>query len=247
MLSIALGAFSVMLVPVAHREARLLKSAWVAAGFVVGLYAVVEVTLQRSPLLAAVYEAIGFTPDRFFALGLPTFRADAGFGHPLWAGAYLTAAAVLGIVGWMQGGHRRDLVFGVGAAAGAVATLSRGAISAIAIGVAAGIILVALIGARRPWWRIVGIGGWRGFRGGDCAVVRATHHRIESAGAESSSGIRVTSAEIALADGGSHRGLGTGAGTSGVTGQIVSATSPSSRLLRSCSSASGSRGSCCSS
>ena len=80
-----------------------------------------------------------------------------------------------GSSGWMQGGRRRDLVFGVGAAAGAVATLSRGAISSIAIGIAASIMSgradrhpTAVVADRRRGRR-------RGVRGGYRAVVRASH------------------------------------------------------------------------
>lgn len=221
-LSVALGAFSVMVVPVAQREAHLLKSAWVATGFVVGLYALVEVTLQRSPVLAVVYDAIGSTPDRDFGTGTAIFRADAGFGHPLWAGAYLTAAAVLGIVGWIQGGRKRDLVFGIGAAAGAVATLSRGAVSSIAIGIAASIVLVALVGTRRRWWRIAGAVVGAGFAVSIVLSFDPLISRIESAGAESSSAVRITAAEISLESARSNQWLGTGAGTSGFTGQTYS-------------------------
>jgi len=216
-LSISVAAFAVMLVPSAPAEAATLKTAWLRIGGVLGLYAVVELALKSSPVYELLYRLMDVSPT--FSGGGSSFRAQLGFGHPLWAGAFLVPAAVLGIVGWMQGAPRHNLIFGIGAAFGVVSTLSRGSILAVGGAVALGLLLTAVIDKTRSRRRLVG-----GVFGLAAALVAVSAfgpfvERLSGLGATLSAGTRTTAIEAAIQSSSDSGWLGTGAGTSGSTGR----------------------------
>ena len=74
-------------------------------------------------------------------------------------------------------------MFGAAAAECAVATLSRGPILAIAVGVALGMVRVVLIGIRRPWLRLVAAAIGVGFGVSAVLSFEPLVDRITSAGA----------------------------------------------------------------
>ncbi len=215
-ISITLGAFLVMLVPNAHTEARLLREAWIITGFAVGIYAGIEIALGRSPLFDPIYSAFGDPVNQHWSV----YRAVASFGHPIAAGAYLAPAAVLGIVRWLETGRMRYLVFGGGAAIGVVATVTRGSIAALAIGLLAAVLGILLFGVQRSVWRL----GLFTVGGALAAFVVLRYSPLAERTASSESAGSTVAREIgfetALKASEFTGWLGSGAGTSGITGRL---------------------------
>lgn len=214
--SFAIGALSVLLVFDARAEARVLLSTWIVLGGVLGAYAVVELVLQASPLFDAVYAVVGGASDNPWSV----YRAEASFSHPLFAATYFTVAAALGIGSWLSSSRVRDLVFGCLAAVGVAATVSRGAILAAAIAIVViGLAGLLLLG-RRAGNRIAALIG--------IAVVGAIAllnfqplaERQDSIESTLSAGARDLGFDVAMRAAAYSDWLGTGPGTSGITGRI---------------------------
>lgn len=199
-----------LLVPDARAEARLLRAALLVIGALVGAYLFVEMLLGFSPLYG------GATREFIFSV----YRARGAFAHPLFAGAFLTIPAALGIARWLRTGRRWPLVAGGLAAIGVVATVSRGSIGALGVAVGIAVVLSPfLLG-----WRQVG--RWAAFVGlaAVAAVIVLTASpladRADSIESQLSAGVRERAVDVAGLAGASSGWVGTGPGTSGVTARL---------------------------
>lgn len=206
-----------LLVIDARVEARLLARAFLVLGAVVGVYLLIEMVLGGSPLYGGLATIAGGV-EREFAFSV--YRAHAAFSHPLFAAAFLTVPAALGIGMWLTSGRWWPLIAGALAAAGIVATVSRGSI--LALGVAVGFALLispVFIGWQNVtrWLQLLGLtalGGIAVLNFGPLA------ERADSIESQLSAGVRERAIGVAV-EAAEHSGwIGTGPGTSGVTGRL---------------------------
>lgn len=215
-MSFVVSALLPLLVFDARREVALLRTVFLWCGAFLGAYAMVELLLGFSPLYSALSSLSGVTKE----FGFSVYRAQASFPHPLFAGAFLTIPAALGIGDWLSNGRRRDLLFGVLAAGGVVATVSRSAILALAIAAVLGAILTPLVGGEGRWRRL-GLYAILGTVGG-IAVLNfgPLVERADSIESQLSASVRERAVDIALRASEFSGWLGTGPGTSGITGRL---------------------------
>lgn len=200
----------------ARAEARLLARVFLIVGAIIGVYLLVEGTLGWSPLYGSLASIAG--ADREFAFSV--YRARAAFSHPLFASAFLTIPAALGIGAWLTSGRRWPLVCGVLAAAGIVATVSRGALAAFGVAMAFALLMGPLfIGWKHitRWLQLLGLtvaGGVLVLNFGPLV------ERVGSIESQLSAGVRDRAIGVAIEAAQSSGWIGTGPGTSGVTGRL---------------------------
>lgn len=127
-----------------EREASLLTKCWLVAGSLLGLYAVVEAALRRNPIYGPIYNLFGDDGQHW-----ETYRSTATLGHPLFAGMFLAVAASMAVSRLIEGFKVSRLFAAVACIAGMLATLSRGAILALAIATLFGFALAVSRNARR--------------------------------------------------------------------------------------------------
>lgn len=201
-----------LLVLDARREAEVLRKVIVIVGAITGTIVFAEMMLGVSPLYGLVGEAREFE--------FSVYRAQGAFSHPLFAGAFLTVPAMIGIGTWLTTGRKWMLVCGALAAAGVVATVSRGSIGAIGAAAAVAAVVAPLF----LGWR--GIGRWLAFLAfcgvGTVMVLNfgPLVQRASSIESQLSASVRDRAITVAL-DAGAYSGwYGTGPGTSGQTGRL---------------------------
>ena len=211
-MAFVVSAILPLLVFDAREEVALLRTVLVIGGAIAGANIIVELALGMSPL----YGWLGARG----AEGFSVYRAQGPFSHPLFAAAYLTVPAMVGIGSWLTTGRRWMLVCGALAAAGVLGTVSRGSI--VALGVAAGVAVVVA-----PFflgWRH--IGRWLAFLvfcglGGILALnFGPLVERADSIESQLSAGVRERAIVVAMNAAEYSKWFGTGPGTSGQTGRL---------------------------
>jgi polysaccharide biosynthesis protein PslJ len=194
----------------ARAEARLLVKTLLVAGALAGSYLFVEMLLGFSPLYG------GATTEFIFSV----YRARGAFAHPLFAAAFLTIPAALGIGQWLTSGRRWSLVAGGLAALGVVATVSRGSIAAIGVAVGFALLIGPLfIGWRhvRRWASLLVLSAIAAVIVLNFSPLAERAGSIESA---ISAQVRERALEVAGLAGAQSGWIGTGPGTSGETGRL---------------------------
>lgn len=218
MVSIAVCVGLPMLVFDAQREAVLLRKTWVALSGLLALYACLELVAQSSPIIGPLYAALGTEQDQHWSL----YRAEITFGHPLLAGTFLTVGAALAFGAWLQGSRRSDLLLGILASAGVVATVSRGPMAAVAITVVVALVAVSVMNPDRSLLRpgsiliaglIAGVGVL------NFEPVTARNNNLD---ASISAGARDLAVTVAFKAAELSNWLGSGAATSGISGRTFS-------------------------
>ena len=214
--SIVVCVFLPLLVLDARREAALLRSTWLIGGAVIGVYTVVELFLQSSPIYGTLYRAIGVGDVQHWVL----HRSEGSFGHPLLAGTFFATGAALGIVTWLGSHRTRDLMCGCIAAAATVATVSRSSMAAVAIAIAFGLVAWVLANPAKPlgkpaFFAVLGLVAGVGVLNSTPVVARD-----DSLESTLSAGARGTAFDVALRGAAQTNWLGSGPGTSGVTGRL---------------------------
>ncbi|PPH98137.1 O-antigen ligase family protein [Rathayibacter rathayi] len=218
MVSIAVCVGLPMLVFDAQREAVLLRKTWVWLSGLLALYAGLELVAQSSPVIGPIYAALGTEQDQHWSL----YRAEITFGHPLLAGTFLTVGAGLAFGAWLQGSRRSDLLLGILASAGVVATVSRGPMAAVAVAVVVGLVAVGFLNPNRSLLRpgsiliaglIAGVGVL------NFEPVTARNNNLD---ASISAGARDLAVTVAVKAAQLSNWLGSGAATSGISGRNFS-------------------------
>lgn len=213
-----ISTFVPLLVLDARREAVALRAALLWSGGILGAYCVLEQLVRSSPVFDAVYAAAGASVSSPWAV----YRSEASFGHPLFAGAFLTVPAALGISAWVLGSRTRDLVLGSLSAVGVVMTVSRGSILAVGVGLLFTVLAALVLAPRSSPRRVtalvvicaVGLGG--------LTLFAPLTERAESTESQLSGDVRTQAISVALRVAGQANWLGTGPATSGVSGRTVS-------------------------
>ncbi|MGL4340274.1 MAG: hypothetical protein ACRCSP_07620 [Rhodoglobus sp.] len=213
MASFVVGALIPLLVLDARREAHLVRTAWMICGGAMGGYAVIELVLGQSPLYGALYSALGVPSIQHWSV----YRAEASFHHPLYAGAFLSAAAAIAIGHWLTHDRRSSLILGLLSAVGVAATVSRGSI--LATGIAVGLAVVAAIftEGRRLVPRLIVVMVLAVAAVFGLLNFAALTSRTDSTEAELSEGARDLGVIIALRAAAAAQWLGSGPGTSGIS------------------------------
>ena len=223
-LAFVVSAVLPLLVFDARREVALLRIVLVIGGAVLGVNIIIEMLLGTSP----VYGLFAGAREFEFAV----YRAQGPFSHPLFAAAFLTVPAMIGIGTWLTTGRRWMLVCGVLAAGGVLGTVSRGSIAALAV--AAGVAVVVA-----PFflgWR--NIGRWLLFLalcvlGGILALnFGPLVERSTSIESQLSAGVRERAIAVAINAGEYSNWLGTGPATSGQTGRLFDTITIENSLLQ---------------
>ncbi len=127
-----------------EKENKLLTQTWLVAGSVLGSYAVVEAVLKRNPLYGPIYSVFGDDGQHW-----ETYRSTATLGHPLFAGMFLTVAAAMAVSRLIDGFKLIRVLAVIACVGGMIATLSRGAILALAIATLFGFAVAVSRNARR--------------------------------------------------------------------------------------------------
>ena len=148
LVSITLSGLSPLLARRVGREGAVLARTWVAAGTVASLYAQLELRWQGNRLYDPLFDRAGVGSVQHWSV----YRADASFGHPLYAGTFFAVAVVLGLGLWLAHEQHARLYLALAAVngLGVVSTVSRGALYAVAAGVV--VLLAGAFVARRPGW-----------------------------------------------------------------------------------------------
>lgn len=199
-----------LLVVDARREARLLRETLLVVGALSGLYILGESILRFSPLYGTA------SGDLVFSV----YRARGAFSHPLFAAAFLTVPALLGLGTWLTQGRRWPLIAGLIAAAGVMGTVSRGPLAAVAVAVGLGILIspffIGWSHAKR-WMQLVvvaAVGGVGAMNFGPLV------QRADSIESRISADVRDRAVDVAFRASDLSGWIGTGPGTSGETSRL---------------------------
>lgn len=212
----------------AREEVALLRNVLLVVGAIVGASIFIEMLLGTSP----IYGLLALVAGGEQTFGFAVYRARGGFSHPLFAGAFLTIPALVGIGTWLTTGRRGALVCGLLSAIGVLGTVSRG--SLLAVGIASGVaVLVApfFLGWKniKRWFALVGlaiVGGIGVLNFGPLV------DRADSIESQLSAGVRDRAVTVAL-DAAAYSGwFGTGPGTSGQTGRLFDSIIIENSLLQ---------------
>ncbi len=194
----------------ARREAALLRSTVLVVGAIAGAYVMVEMVLGFSPLYGAA------SGEQIFSV----YRARGAFSHPLFAAAFLTIPAALGLGTWLTEGRRWPLVAAALSTAGVMATVSRGPLAAVGAAVAFALLLSPVfIGwdHLRRWVQLLLVAAV-----GAVAVLNfgPLAERADSIESRISADVRDRAIDISFRAADLSGWIGTGPGTSGETSRL---------------------------
>lgn len=228
LISFTAGAILPLLITDAKAEARLLRQTWLMLGAVLGCYALGEALLGSNPVWGRLYVALGVVDSQHWSV----YRAEASFGHPLIAALFFAVTGVLAITQWLTNRSRWPLAAAVISGLALIVTVSRGPLlaSAVAIGLAY-IAVIALRGSKR-WSRValVAVIGAAGV--GFLLSNDAFQERNSSTEAAVSSQARDVGIWVAVQAAKASDWLGTGPGTSGITGRLFDSVVIENSLLQ---------------
>jgi hypothetical protein len=216
LISFTAGALLPLVVGRATREAIWIRRAWLMLGGWLGAYAVVEAALQANPLWGNLYIALGATDSQHWSV----YRAEASFGHPLFAALFFAVACAIAIGVWLTSNNRWTLLAGLFSGLGLVATVSRGAMLGGAVAVMVAYLVAMVISGEKRWSRfsllaVLGVVGIFGIFQFDAFTARN-----DSTEAALSSGARDTGVWVAGKVTDMTNWLGSGPGTSGISGRL---------------------------
>jgi hypothetical protein len=216
LISFTAGALLPLIVGRATREAIWIRRTWLMLGGWLGAYAVVEAALQTNPLWGNLYAVLGVTDAQHWSV----YRAEASFGHPLFAALFFAVACAMAVGIWLTHHSRWTLAAGIFSGLGLVASVSRGAMLGGAVAVMVAYLVSLVISGEKRWGRfawlaVLGVVGIVGIFQFD-----AFTSRNESTEAALSSGARDTGVWVAGQVADLTNWLGSGAGTSGISGRL---------------------------
>ena len=216
LLSFTAGAILPLLISDARQEAALIRKSWIVLGTVFGFYAIGEAILGSNPVWGQLYAVLGVTDSQHWSV----YRAEASFGHPLIAALFFAVTGVLAIAQWLTSPSRWPLVAAIVSGLALIATVSRGPLlaTAIVIGMAY-LAVISLRGYKR--WSRVALLAVLGAAGVAALVTNgAFQERNSSMEAALSSQARDVGVWVAIQAANASDWLGTGPGTSGITGRL---------------------------
>jgi hypothetical protein len=196
----------------ARIEMRLMRTVLLVVGAITGA----NIVLQLVTNGPALYGLLSVGGDFSFHV----FRPQGPFNHPLFAGAFLTIPALIGIGQWLTTGKWWPLLAGLTAAAGVVSTVSRSSIGAVGIALGVAVVVAPFFlgwAHLKRWFLLVALGAV-----GAIAVLnfQPLIDRSSSLESELSAGVREQAVPLALSAAQYAHWMGTGPGTSGETARL---------------------------
>ncbi len=216
--SFLMGAFLPLLVFDARAEAQTLKRAFLWLGGLYGAYAAVEQVVRANPLFDTIYALLGASVSSPWAV----YRSEASFGHPLFLGAFLAIPAALGIGDWLTNGRRSSLVLGLLSALGVVMTVSRGSILAVGVAGVFAVLAAVVVRGGHGLPRVLGLGLIGAVALLALSSFAPLEERQSSTESDLSAGVREQAVDVALRAADASSWIGSGPGTSGITGRLFS-------------------------
>ena len=209
-------------------EAYWIRRVWLLLGAWLGAYAVIEGVLGVNPIWGTVFRALGLTDHQHWSV----YRADASFGHPLFAALFFAVACALAVGIWLQENSKPALAAAVFSGLGLVATVSRGALLAAAIAVGFAYAVSLVLRGEKRWGKfavlavlmVVGVVGLFQFD-----AFTARNNSIE---AELSSQARDLGVWVSLQAANFTGWIGSGPGTSGITGRLFNEVTIENSMLQ---------------
>ncbi|MDJ0338178.1 O-antigen ligase family protein [Cryobacterium sp. PH31-O1] len=228
MISFSAAVLLPLCIGTSTREAYWIRRTWLLLGAWLGAYAVLEGVLRFNPVWGTLFSLLGLTDHQHWSV----YRADASFGHPLFAALFFAVACALAIGVWLRENSKPALVASVFSGLGLVATVSRGAIlsAAIAIGFAYAVSLV-LRGEKR-WGKFVLLAVLMVIAVIGLFQFDAFTARNNSVEAELSSQARDLGVWVSLQAANFTGWIGSGPGTSGITGRLFNEVTIENSLLQ---------------
>jgi polysaccharide biosynthesis protein PslJ len=228
LISFTAGALLPLAIGNATKEAARIRDMWLLLGGWLGAYAVVEAVVRINPLWGTLYDALGLPDAQHWAV----YRASASFGHPLFAALFFAVACTLAIGNWLTSRSKGAMAAAVFSGLGLVATISRGALLGAAIAVAFAYIAALLIRGEKRWGRFGFIGVVAVIAVVGLFQFDAFAARSDSREGQLSSGARDTALWVTFRAADLTAWLGSGAGTSGITGRLFADVVIESALLQ---------------
>ncbi len=193
-------------------ETAVLRGALPVLGAAIGVYAVVEWFMGDNVVYDFLYRTVGAGDGG--VQHWDVYRAEASFGHPLYAAAFLAAALAAAVGDWIQRPGWRRLVLTVPIAGGLAVTVSRGALLSAAIAIAIGLIAAIITARRGERRRRVLIAVALALAGTAIVALPVVRDRLSSVEAASSSAQRDRVAGLVFDAAARFHFLGAGPGTS---------------------------------
>lgn len=130
-----------LLIDDTEAETRLLAKVlpWIGA-LAVG-YALLESSLQRNPIYAPIYDALGKPDVQHWAV----YRSDGSLGHPLLAGLFFAVLLAFAVGRWVESRRFGFVLLAVLSGFGVVATVSRGSYASVGVAIVALLAVGAVI------------------------------------------------------------------------------------------------------
>lgn len=228
LISFTAGALLPLAIGTATREAQLIQRTWLLLGGWLGAYAAIEAVLRFNPVWGTVYDLIGLPNVQHWAV----YRAGASFGHPLFAALFFAVACTLAIGNWLTTRSKGAMTVAIFSGLGLVATISRGALLAAAIAVAIAYIAALLIRGEKRWGRFGFVGAMAVVAAIGLFQFDAISARSDSSEGQLSSQARDTALWVTFRAADFTGWLGSGAGTSGITGRLFADVVIESALLQ---------------
>ncbi|TFB73338.1 hypothetical protein E3O06_08940 [Cryobacterium glaciale] len=212
----------------ASREAYWIRRVWLVLGAWLGAYAVLEGALRANPIWGTLFSVLGLSDSQHWSV----YRATASFGHPLFAGLFFAVACALAIGVWLRENSKPALLAAVFSGLGLVATVSRGAILSAAIAIAFAYAVSLVLRGDKRWGKfallavlmVVAVIGLFQFD-----AFTARNNSIE---AELSSQARDLGVWVSLQAANLTGWIGSGPGTSGITGRLFNEVTIENSLLQ---------------
>lgn len=228
MISFSAAVLLPLTIGTSTREAYWIRRAWLLLGAGLGAYAVIEAVLRFNPIWGTLFSALGLTDHQHWSV----YRSDASFGHPLFAALFFAVAAALAIGIWLQENSKPALAAAVLSGLGLVATVSRGALlaAAIAIGFAYAVSLV--VRGDKHWGKFALLAALMVAAVVGLFQFDAFTARNNSVEAELSSQARDLGVWVSVQAANLTGWLGSGPGTSGITGRLFNEVTIENSLLQ---------------
>ncbi|SEN40335.1 O-antigen ligase family protein [Cryobacterium luteum] len=228
MISFSAAVLLPLCIGTSTREAYWIRRTWLLLGACLGAYALVEGVLRFNPLWGTLFSMLGLTDHQHWSV----YRADASFGHPLFAGLFFAVACALAIGVWLRENSKPALVAAVFSGLGLVATVSRGAILSAAIAIAFAYAVSLVMRGEKRWGKFALLAALM-----IVAVIAlfqfdAFTARNSSIEAELSSQARDLGVWVSLQAANFTGWIGSGPGTSGITGRLFNEVTIENSLLQ---------------
>ena len=227
-ISFSAGALLPLFIGTASREAFWIRRAWLLLGAWLGAYALIEGALRANPIWGTLYTVLGLSDSQHWSV----YRATASFGHPLFAGLFFAVACALGIGVWLREDSKPALVTAILSGLGLVATVSRGAILSAAIAIGFAYFVSLVLRGEKHWGKFALLAVL--VAAGIVALFQfdAFTARNNSVEAELSSQARDLGAWVSLQAANLTGWIGSGPGTSGITGRLFNDVTIENSLLQ---------------